>query len=133
MPRKTDPRKEGIRKQNEERKEATRNTALYLIISSVTVFATYYVVVTRTAYGFLVLWSIAALLAVVYVVMNRFFIRHGATIENLSPDMPYEEKVAFIAEREDRKRASRPILFFLLPLLVAIFVDLLYLLFFVGD
>ena len=133
MPRKTDPRKEGIRKQNEERKEATRNTALYLIISSVTVFATYYVVVTRTAYGFLVLWSIAALLAVAYVVMNRFFIRHGATIENLSPDMPYEEKVAFIAGREDRKRASRPILFFLLPLLVAIFVDLLYLLFFVGD
>ena len=133
MPRKTDPRKEGIRKENEERKEATRNTALYLIISSITVFATYYVVVTRTAYGFLVLWSIAALLAVAYVVMNRFFIRHGATIENLSPDMPYEEKIAFIAGREDRKRASRPILFFLLPLLVAIFVDLLYLLFFVGD
>ena len=133
MPRKTDLRKEGIRKREKERRGETRKTAISLLVSSVVIFTSYYLVVTKTAYGFLVLWSIAALLALTYVVMNRFFIRHGATIENLKPEMSYEEKVAFINGREERKRASRPILFLLLPLLVSIMIDLLYLFFFVGD
>ena len=132
MPRKTDLRKEGVRKREEERRKSTRETALHLILSTVLVFTIYYLVVTKTAYGFLVLWSITAILGIVYVVMNRFFTRHGATMENLSSEMSYEEKVAFIAGREERKQASRPILFFLLPFLVAIMIDLLYLAFFVG-
>ena len=70
---------------------------------------------------------VAAGLAVGYLIYNRGFAYRGVREEDLSDKLSQEEKRALLFEVRERDRKSKWVLTLLLPIVVAVLLDLLYL------
>ncbi len=71
--------------------------------------------------------GVGACLAIWYVVYNRGFSGWGITMDMLPPEMPPDEKIAFLNDSKHRKQNSKWILTVLFPILIVIVLDLVYL------
>lgn len=105
----------------------TKKTAILLIVNTLAAIAVYF---TCAALGFYSIFTVYFVLGVVflfaYVIYNRGFVLKGATPEMMDDSLSMEEKVARIEEAQRRMKASRWMLTVIIPLLVSIIVDFLY-------
>ena len=102
--------------------------AILLLVNSI-LFSVLYFVIANAGFGYIlyVYTALAAIIAFVFVIYNRGFSRKNVTPEMLSDTMSAEEKREFIADGEKRLSASRWLLTFLFPLVLAIALDVMYL------
>ncbi len=107
--------------------------ALTVLLGTVLVFGIYAYFVMRQGVNWLFWVYLGALLAAAlgYVLYNHAFADAAATVDNLPPTMSYEEKTAFLAARDGRKRRSRWLLAVIFPLSITLMFDVIYLFF--GD
>lgn len=73
--------------------------------------------------------GLAAVLLVAYVIYNRGFALRGVTPEMLPDSMSEDEKRAKLGEAAERQRASRWMMTIVLPLIIAVLFDVVYLYF----
>jgi hypothetical protein len=70
--------------------------------------------------------GLAAVLLIGYVIYNQGFVLRGVTPEMLDDQLPLEEREGMIARAAARYEASRWIMTLIIPLVVAVLVDALY-------
>lgn len=106
---------------------------LTVLLSTVLSFGIYAYFVMRQGVNWLFWVYLSALVASAlgYILYNRAFADAGATMDNLPPTMSHEEKTAFLAARDERKRRSRWLLAVIFPLSITLMFDVIYLFF--GD
>ncbi len=102
--------------------------ALLLLVNSI-LFSVLYFVVANAGFDYIfpIYTGLSAILAIVFVVYNRGFSRRNVTPEMLPDTMSEEEKREFIEDGKKRLSASRWMLAFLFPLVLAIALDVMYL------
>lgn len=99
-----------------------------LLIHAVLIIGIYFLVVNLGfPYISLVYVIVGTALAIGYLIYNRGFIYRGVREENLSDTLSTEEKQALLLEMRRRDYASKWVLTLLLPMIVAVLLDLLYL------
>ena len=107
-------------------KEAKRMAAL-LVCNCVAGIAIYFGCI---AAGFpwimFVYAGLAAVLLIGYVIYNQGFVLRGVTPEMLDDQLPIEEREAMIARATDRYDASRWIMTVIIPLVLSVLLDALY-------
>ena len=72
-------------------------------------------------------WIAFAVFLIAYIVYNRAFSRKGVTVEMLPDTMTREEKEEFVADAERRLEKSKWMLAAIIPLLITIALDAIYL------
>ncbi|MBE6684308.1 MAG: hypothetical protein E7592_01495 [Ruminococcaceae bacterium] len=72
-------------------------------------------------------WIALAVFLVVYVIYNRAFSRKGITIEMLPDTWTAEQKTEFVEDGQRRLESSKWMLSVIIPLLVPIMLDAIYL------
>ena len=107
---------------------ASARLAILLLVNSI-LFTVLYFTVANAGFDYIlyVYTALAAILALVFVIYNRGFSRRGVTPEMLPDTMSAEEKKEFIADGERRLLASRWMIAFLFPLVLAIALDVIIL------
>jgi hypothetical protein len=113
------------------KKKISRESAqlsVLLLINSI-LFPVLYFTVANAGFDYIlyVYTALAAILAFVFVIYNRGFSRKNVTPEMLPDTMSAEEKKEFIADGERRLSASRWMLAFLFPLILAVALDVIIL------
>ena len=110
-----------------------KKTVLLLILNTLVSFAVYFGCVEL---GFspivFVYVGLTAALLIVYVIYNRGFVLKGATPEMLSDELSPAEKQVMLDRAAARLRDSRWLLTIIIPLVLAMLVDAVYL-FFLED
>ena len=81
---------------------------------------------------FFVFVTLAAVLLLVYVIYNQGFVLRGATPEMLDESLPVEERQAMIDKAAARYHSSRWMMTVIIPLIVAVLADALYV-YFLAD
>ena len=76
--------------------------------------------------------TLAAVLLLVYVIYNQGFVLRGATPEMLDESLPVEERQAMIDKAAARYHSSRWMMTVIIPLIVAVLADALYV-YFLAD
>ena len=71
--------------------------------------------------------GLGVVLSVGYLIYNRGFVGKNATEDMLPDTMTHEEKQTFLADCKARLHNSRWVLVFLIPILVTIMADVIYL------
>ncbi len=105
----------------------TKKTAILLTVNTLAAIAIYFTCAGLGFYSiFLVYFILGVVLLFGYVIYNRGFVLKGATPEMLDDSLSMEEKVARIEDAKQRMKASRWMLTLIIPLLVSIIVDFLY-------
>ncbi|MBQ9773851.1 MAG: hypothetical protein IJW30_04235 [Clostridia bacterium] len=100
---------------------------LQLLINSVVLIALYFLGI-RFAIPMEIIYIVAgAALGIWFIIYNRGFATKGATPDMLPNTMSMAEKLAYIEEGKERLRKSRWVLTVLLPMIVAVTVDLIIL------
>ena len=104
-----------------------KKMAILLFVNTLAAIAVYF---TCAALGFYSIFTVYFVLGVAllfgYVVYNRGFVLKGATPEMLDDSLTMEEKMARIEEAQHRMKASRWMLTVIIPLILSILVDFLY-------
>lgn len=102
--------------------------AILLLVNSI-LFSILYFVIANAGFDYIlyVYTALAAILAIVFVVYNRGFSWRGVTPEMLPDTMSAEEKQTFLDDGARRLAASRWMIAFLFPLILAIALDVMYL------
>jgi hypothetical protein len=113
------------------KKKISRESAqlsILLLVNSI-LFPVLYFTVANAGFDYIlyVYTALAAILAFVFVIYNRGFSRKNVTPEMLPDTMSAEEKKEFIADGERRLSASRWMLAFLFPLVLAVALDVIIL------
>ena len=72
-------------------------------------------------------WVIFAAFLVAYIVYNRAFTRKNITVDMLPDTMTYDEKEEYVADGKRRLEKSKWMLSVIIPLLVTIALDAIYL------
>lgn len=72
-------------------------------------------------------WIALAVLAIVYIAYNRAFSRKGITVEMLPDSWTAEKKAEYIEDGKRRLESSQWMLAVIIPLLVPIMLDAIYL------
>jgi hypothetical protein len=113
------------------KKKISRESAqlsVLLLINSI-LFPVLYFTVANAGFDYIlyVYTALAAILAFVFVIYNRGFSRKNVTPEMLPDTMSAEEKKEFIADGERRLSASRWMIAFLFPLVLAVALDVIIL------
>lgn len=107
-------------------KEAKR-MALMLLCNSTVALAVYFgCIAAGLPWIMFVYAGLAAVLLVGYVIYNQGFVLRGVTPEMLDDQLPLEEREAMIARAAARYDASRWIMTIIIPLVLAVLVDALY-------
>lgn len=110
-----------------------KKTAMLLLMNTVLALVVYFGCV---ALGFSAIFFVyvggAAVLLLVYVIYNQGFVLRGATPEMLDESLPYEERQAMIDKAAARYASSRWMMTLLIPLIVAVLVDAIYI-YFLAD
>ena len=107
-------------------KEAKR-TALLLLGNSILALAIYFgCIAARLPWIMFVYAGLAAALLIGYVIYNQGFVLRGVTPEMLDDQLPLEERETMIARAAARYAASRWIMTLIIPLVLAVLVDALY-------
>ena len=109
-----------------DRRKRLRTLLLILAITLATALI-YYGACAVFAYAFLIFYAAAILLGVGYVIANYGFARNGVTPDMLPPTMPLEDRRRYVEERDRRKASTNWMLMLLIPLLLVIGFDVLYL------
>ena len=113
-------------------KEA-KKTALLLLMNTLLALLIYF---SCIALGFSAIFfvfvTLAAVLLLVYVIYNQGFVLRGATPEMLDESLPVEERQAMIDKAAARYTSSRWMMTVIIPLLVAVLADALYV-YFLAD
>ena len=111
----------------------TKKLTLLLILNTLLALLVYFGCVgLGFAPIFFIYVGLAAVLLVVYVIYNRGFVLKGATPEMLSDELSPVEKQAMLDEAALRLRDSRWLLTIIIPLVLTMLVDAIYL-FFLED
>lgn len=120
---------EGLTRKKERKpitKEA-RRMALLLLCNTTVGLAIYFGCISAGFPWIMFVYAgLVAVLIVGYVIYNQGFVLHGVTPEMLDDQKPLEEREAMIARAEARYQASRWIMTVIIPLLVSVLADALY-------
>jgi hypothetical protein len=113
-------------------KEA-KKTALLLLMNSVLALVIYFGCTALNFHAiFFIYVAVAAVLLLVYVIYNQGFVLRGATPEMLDAALPLQERQAMINKAAARYAASRWMMTLIIPLIVAVLFDALYI-YFLAD
>ncbi len=102
-------------------------TLLFILAITVAVALLYYGSCRLYPYAFLFFYGAAILLGFAYVLANYGFTRNGVTLDMLVPTMSLEERKQYLAQRDRRRESTAWMLMLLIPLLLVIGLDILYL------
>ncbi len=111
----------------EAQRKGVLRILLLLALTALTAFL-YYFTNSFYPYAFLFFYGAAFLLGIGYILANRCFSRSGVTAADLPPTMSAEEKQTYLAERDLRKKQTAWMLYALIPLLLVIGFDFIYVL-----
>lgn len=126
---------EGLTRKKEHKPVAkeVKRMALLLFINSVVAIAVYFgCIMGGFSWIMFVYAGLAAVLLIGYVIYNQGFVLRGVTPEMLDDQLPLEEREAMIARAAARYDASRWIMTLIIPLVLSVLVDALYI-FVLGD
>ena len=116
------------------RQEPTREgkrLTLQLILNTLLAMVVYFgCVALEFIYMLYIYVGLAAVLFIVYMIYNRGFVLRGATPDMLPDTMSPVEKQARFDEAARRQRESRWMLTVIIPLVICILIDMLWLFFF---
>ncbi|MBQ7397611.1 MAG: hypothetical protein IJW09_02150 [Clostridia bacterium] len=113
-------------------KEA-KKTALLLLMNTLLALLIYFgCIALGFSAIFFVFVTLAAVLLLVYVIYNQGFVLRGATPEMLDENLPVEERQAMIDKAAARYTSSRWMMTVIIPLIVAVLADALYV-YFLAD
>lgn len=113
-------------------KEA-KKTALLLLMNTLLALLIYFgCIALGFSAIFFVFVTLAAVLLLVYVIYNQGFVLRGATPEMLDESLPVEERQAMIDKAAARYTSSRWMMTVIIPLIVAVLADALYV-YFLAD
>ena len=113
-------------------KEA-KKTALLLLMNTLLALLIYFgCIALGFSAIFFVFVTLAAVLLLVYVIYNQGFVLRGATPEMLDESLPVEERQAMIDKAAARYHSSRWMMTVIIPLIVAVLADALYV-YFLAD
>ena len=102
-------------------------------MNTILFFGLYYACVAmRFNAVFFVYIGLAAVLLIIYAVYNQGFVLRGATPEMLDEKLPLAQRQAMIDQAAARDTASRWMLTLILPLIVTVLADALYV-YFLAD
>ena len=113
-------------------KEA-KKTAMLLLMNTMLALLIYFgCIALGFSAIFFVFITLAAVLLLVYVIYNQGFVLRGATPEMLDESLPVEERQAMIDKAAARYSSSRWMMTVIIPLIVAVLADALYI-YFLAD
>ena len=116
------------------RQEPTREgkrLTLQLILNTLLAMVVYFgCVALEFIYMLYIYVGLSAVLFIVYMIYNRGFVLRGATPDMLPDTMSPVEKQARFDEAARRQRESRWMLTVIIPLVICILIDMLWLFFF---
>ena len=113
-------------------KEA-KKTAMLLLMNTMLALLIYFgCIALGFSAIFFVFITLAAVLLLVYVIYNQGFVLRGATPEMLDESLPMEERQAMIDKAAARYSSSRWMMTVIIPLIVAVLADALYI-YFLAD
>ena len=111
---------------------ATRRRAIFLIINTLMLVFVYFgsqnigqPILSMIITG--VYWLALAVFAITYIAYNRAFSRKDITADMLPSDWTYEKKQEFIEDGKRRLEKSKWMLSVLIPLMITVLLDALYL------
>ena len=104
-----------------------KRLAKYLALNTVMMVVLYFVLQKAGFPIHYVYVGLGAVLGLGYVIYNRGFVGKDATPEMLPDTMSYEEKMDFIEQSKQRMKKSQWVLTLLIPIIVALMLDMLYL------
>ena len=107
-----------------------KRLAAYLVINTVLLSVLYFVLQGGGFPAHYVYVAVGAVLGFAYVIYNRGFVGKNATPDMLPDTMTAEEKQAFIENGKERMKKSEWMLTLLLPVVVAVLLDFVYLFFY---
>ncbi len=105
-----------------------KQLAVLLLCNTALIVALYFVLASLGVWFIMPIYILAAaIMGAVFIIYNRGFSAKGATPEQLPDTMTAEEKHAYLAAAADRLERSKWMITIILPLLVAIACDMIYL------
>ena len=104
-----------------------KRLAKYLALNTVMMVVLYFLVQRIGFPIHYVYVGLGVILGLFYVIYNRGFAGKDATPDMLPDTMSYEEKLEFIEQSKQRMRKTQWVLTLLLPIIVALMLDMLYL------
>ena len=104
-----------------------KRLAKYLALNTVMMVALYFLLQKIGFPIHYVYVGLGGVLGLYYVIYNRGFAGKDAIPDMLPSTMTYEEKLDFIEKSKQRMRKSQWVLTLLLPIIVALMLDMLYL------
>ncbi|MBE6584792.1 MAG: hypothetical protein E7649_07480 [Ruminococcaceae bacterium] len=115
----------------------TRQLAISLVINTIILIFVYYgsMAINVPIISVIVTWGYLIILGgflVAYIAYNRAFTRKELTVEMLPADWSYEKKQQYINDGKERMEKSRWMLSVIIPFLIVIMVDVLYLFVWTG-
>lgn len=109
-------------------KPDTKKLMWHLVINTILLVTLYFLLVhLKMIYISMIYLIVGGGLGIAYVIYNRGFSRKGVTPEMLPDTMSYEEKLAFIEDGKQRMKKSRWMLTLILPIIVSLCIDMIYL------
>lgn len=115
-----------------EKKKLIISIALVSLVSSVIYFGACYGITDPTLFMVpivvpVIFWVALAGFLIAYLIYNRAFSRRNITIDMLPRDWTFEQKEDYIADGKRRMEKSKWMLYIIIPVLVPIALDALYL------
>lgn len=103
-------------------------TALLLLLNTALGIALYFILIHLGVWFMPPIYlAVGAVFALIFIVYNRGFYAKNAKPEELPNTMTKQEKLAYIQDGKDRLKRSRWMLTVILPIVLTIAVDLIYL------
>ena len=115
-----------------DKKKMVISLALVSLVSSAIYFGACYGITDPTLYMVpivapVIFWVTLAVFLVVYLIYNRAFSRKNITIDMLPREWSMEQKESYISDGKRRMEKSKWMLYIIIPLLVPVALDALYL------
>ncbi len=100
---------------------------LLLLVLSTVIFFSVYQLAVSFQYNFIIhIYCISAgILAILYILINRGIL-DKPDINILPQSWSHEKKEAFLAEQTGRRKKSSVILYFLIPIILSVIFDMIY-------
>ncbi len=115
-------------------KKETQKRMLTLLLNSALLITLYFFISEKLKFPYILYIYLAAgvILGFSYVIYNRGFVGKNTTPDMLPETMSLAEKQAFLDDCKARMQKSRWVLLILIPIILAILADVIYL-FYLGD
>ena len=110
-----------------DRRRAVLTACVMILIFLFTGILYYVLISLRVIWVTPALYILAAVLFLTFFFVNRGFSARPPERDSLPPDWSEERKDSFLAEEEKRKRIARPIMIVMVPILLLVAADMIYL------